>query len=262
MPREARRKSLSNVYHCMLRGINQQDIFFEDKDYLVFQNIIKKTKKVYLYQLYSYVLMPNHIHLEIKDENQKLSQIIHSIATSYAIYFNKKYERKGHLFENRFQSKNVESVYYILNLVRYIHQNPLKAGICKMERYQWSSYFDYFNNTRTREEEEIVDTKEVFNMFLSSKQESKERFLEFNQQIFKFQKSIELLEFEMKNKLTDEEVIYFLKKELSIHNIQGIQKYEKDTRDEIIRKIKQMKGTTQKQISRILGLNAKIIRKA
>ena len=94
MPRQPRRKSHSKVYHCMLRGINKQDIFFVEKDYLEFQNIIKKTKENFLYQLYSYVLMPNHIHLEIKDESQELSQIIHSMATSYAIYFNKKYQRK------------------------------------------------------------------------------------------------------------------------------------------------------------------------
>ncbi len=102
MPRQPRRKSHSKVYHCMLRGVNKQDIFFEKKDYLEFEDIIRKTKKKFLYQLYSYVLMPNHIHLEIKDENQKLSPIIHSMATSYANYFNKKYERTGHLFENRF----------------------------------------------------------------------------------------------------------------------------------------------------------------
>lgn len=246
----------------MLRGINQQDIFFEDKDYLEFQNIIKKTKKVYLYQLYSYVLMPNHIHLEIKDQNQNLSQVIQSIATSYAIYFNKKYERKGHLFENRFRSKNVENTYYMLNLVRYIHQNPAKAGICKMEQYRWSSYFDYFNNAPIKEEEKITDTNEVFNMFLSSKEGSKEKFLEFNQQVFKFQKNADLLEYEMKSKLTDEELIYFIREELEIYNIQEIQKYPKDRRDEIIRKIKKFKGVTQKQISRLLGLNVKIIRRA
>lgn len=79
MPRQPRRQSRSNVYHCMLRGINKQDIFFDPKDYLEFQSIIRKTKKTFFYQLYSYVLMPNHIHLEIKDENQKLSQIIHSM---------------------------------------------------------------------------------------------------------------------------------------------------------------------------------------
>ena len=85
----------------MLRGINKQDIFFEEKDYLEFQDIIKKTKKNFLYQLYSYVLMPNHIHLEIKDKNQKLSPIIHSMSTSYANYFNKKYKRVGQVNENR-----------------------------------------------------------------------------------------------------------------------------------------------------------------
>jgi putative transposase len=262
LPRQPRRKSLSNVYHCMLRGVNKQDIFFEDKDYLEFQNIIQKTKKNYLYQLYSYVLMPNHIHLEIKDENKELSQIIHSIATSYAIYFNKKYKRKGHLFENRFLSKNVENTFYMLNLVRYIHQNPVKASICQMEQYKWSSYFDYFENIPTKEKEKITDTEEVFNMFLSSKEQSKEKFLEFNQQIFKFHKSADLLEYEMKSKLTDEEVIYFIKEELGIYNIQEIQRCDKDRRNEIIRKIKKIEGITQKQISRILGLNIKLVRRA
>ena len=92
--------------------------------------------------------MPNHIHLEIKDEGQNLSQIIHSLTTSYANYFNKKYQRKGHLFENRFQSRNVENPYYILNLVRYIHQNPVKAGISSINKYYWSSYLDYFQERR------------------------------------------------------------------------------------------------------------------
>jgi len=151
LPRISRRKSQSDVYHCILRGINKQDIFFEEKDYLKFQDIIRKTKETYLYQLYSYVLMPNHIHLEIKDKNQKLSQTMHSIETSYANYFNRKYERKGHVFENRFQSKNVENDFYRFNLVRYIHQNPLKAGISKMEQYQWSSYFEYFRNEKIGE---------------------------------------------------------------------------------------------------------------
>ena len=234
----------------MLRGVNKQDIFFEDKDYLEFQNKIQKTKKNYLYQLYSYVLMPNHIHLEIKDENKELSQIIHSIATSYAIYFNKKYKRKGHLFENRFLSKNVENTFYMLNLVRYIHQNPVKASICQMEQYKWSSYFDYFENIPTKEKEKITDTEEVFIMFLSSKEQSK------------FHKSADLLEYEMKSKLTDEEVIYFIKEELGIYNIQEIQRCDKDRRNEIIRKIKKIEGITQKQISRILGLNIKLVRRA
>lgn len=262
MPRQPRRKSHSDVYHCMLRGINKQDIFFENKDYLEFQDIIRKSKKTYSYQLYSYVLMPNHVHLEIKDENQKVSQIIHSIATSYANYFNKKYERKGHLFENRFKSKTVENAYYILNLVRYIHQNPLKAGISKMEQYKWSSYMEYFQEEQVKEDDKIVDEKEILDMFLSEKERAKEEFFEFNKKVFNFQESIELLEYEMKSKLTDEEVIYFIKEELGIYNIQEIQKYSKNKRDKVIRKIKKFKGITQKQVARILGINIRIIQRA
>ena len=259
MPRQPRRKSYSEVYHCMLRGINKQDIFFEDKDYLEFQNIIRKTKKKFLYQLYSYVLMPNHIHLEIKDKNQKVSQIIHSIATSYANYFNKKYERKGHVFENRFQSKNVENSFYILNLVRYIHQNPQKAGISLMEKYKWSSYPEYFE---IADKDKIVDTEEVFNMFLVKTEESRKEFLEFNRKVFKFQESVELLEYEIKSRLTDEEVVYFIREELGIYNIQEIQKCEKKDRDKIIRKIKKFKGVSHQQIGRVLGINIRIIQRA
>lgn len=262
MPRQPRRKSYNDVYHCMLRGINYQDIFFEERDYIEFINIIRKTKNKFLYQIYSYVLMPNHIHLEIKDQNHKLSQIIHNIATSYALYFNKKYERKGHVFENRFKSKNVENTIYILNLVRYIHQNPEKAGIKKMEDYRWSSYFEYFEEEKLKEEDKIVDTKELLEIFGFGKDNVKKEFLKFNKKTLKFQNSTELLEYEIKNNLTDNEVIYFIKEELGIDNIQNIQKYDTKIRDEIIRKIRKINGITQKQMARILGISLRIIQRA
>ncbi len=262
MPRRPRKESKSNVYHCMLRGINQQDIFFEKKDYLKFKELIKKTKEKYLYQLYSYVLMPNHIHLEIKDENQKLSQIIHSLATSYATYFNKKYQRKGHLFENRFLSKNVEDSYYILNLIRYIHQNPVKASISKLNQYNWSSYPEYFNIKKIDKQSKIVDTEDILLMINENVEKAQKEFWEFNNRTVKFDKSIELLEYEIKNKLTDEEVIYFINEELNINNIQEIQKYNKKFRDEVLHKIMQIKGITKVQIARVTGINIKTIKRA
>lgn len=245
----------------MLRGVNKQDIFFEEKDYLEFQNIIRKTKNNFLYQLYSYVLMPNHIHLEIKEESQKISKIIHSVGTSYANYFNKKYKRKGHLFENRFLSKNVETTHYMLDLVRYIHQNPLKAGISKMEQYKWSSYLEYFDDM-LKEEDKITDTEEVLSMFATEKEQARKEFFQFNAKTLKFRESIELMEYEMKSRLTDEEVIYFIKEELEIYNIQEIQKYNTKNRDAIIRKIKRIKGVTQVQIARVLGISVRIVQRA
>lgn len=263
MPRQPRMKSRSKVYHCMLRGINRQDIFFDKQDYLKFQDIISKTKTTFFYQLYSYVLMPNHIHLEIKDENQKLSQIIHNMATSYASYFNKKYERVGHLFENRFQSKNVENSYYMLNLVRYIHQNPVKAGISKIDKYKWSSYSEYFKNKNKKEQyNNLVDTQEILSMFSRELPNARKEFLEFNRKTLKFQNSNELLEYEMKNKLTDEEVIYFIKEELGIESIQEIQNYNVEYRDKIIQQIRKIKGITQTQIARILGITVRMVQNA
>lgn len=79
MPREARRKSTTNVYHCIMRGINKQDIFFDRQDFLKFKKVLIDTKKIYSYKLYSYVLMSNHIHLQIKDETNNLSQVMQSI---------------------------------------------------------------------------------------------------------------------------------------------------------------------------------------
>lgn len=251
MPRQPRRKSHSGTYHCMMRGINKQDIFLEEKDYLEFQNILKKTQKEFLYQLYSYVLMPNHIHLEIKVENQNLSQSVHSILTIYAKYFNRKYDRTGHVFENRFLSKNVENSSYLLNLVRYIHQNPLKARISKMEQYKWSSYQEYFKKEKIEKENQICNTKEVLRLFSKDKEQVLQEFLNFNKEVVTFQESDELLEYEMKNKLTDEEVIYFMKEKLGIVNVQEIQKYKVNYRNEIIYKLKMMKGITQPQIVRI-----------
>lgn len=121
---------------------------------------------------------------------------------------------------------------------------------------------EYFQEEQVKEDDKIVDEKEILNMFLSEKERAKEEFFEFNKKVFNFQESIELLEYEMKSKLTDEEVIYFIKEELGIYNIQEIQKYSKNERDKIIRKIKKFKGITQKQVARILGINIRIIQRA
>lgn len=261
MPRTPRKISKNKVYHCMLRGINKQEIFFDSQDYLKFKKELNETKEFFSYKLYSYVLMPNHIHLEIKDENDKLAKIMQSLQLRYSSYFNKKYERTGHLFENRFKSKTVEGEIYKLNLVRYIHQNPVKSGISSnIDKYNWSSYNEYLKENE--EKNKLTDTKEILEMFSLDNNDAKAQFILFNQENYKFKNSEELLEYEMKNNLTDDEIIYFVKEYLKIENIQKIQHYSSNFRDEIICKISKIKGVTQKQISRILGLNIRIIQRA
>ena len=252
MPRRAREKSITGIYHCILRGINKQDIFFDDQDYFKFQNTLSSSKEFYQFKLFSYVLMPNHIHLQVKDEKENLSQFMHNIEIRYSAYFNKKYKRVGHFFENRFFSVPVQTEIYIKNLVRYIHQNPQHAGISAMEEYKWSSYNEYLKA------EKIVDTDFIWNLFSNNRED----FIEFNKKSIKLSNSKELLEYEIKNNLTDNELIYFIKETLKIDNIQDIQKYNSKERDEILRELKNIKGCTHKQLSRVLGLNIRVIQRA
>ena len=260
MPRQPRRKSGTNVYHCIIRGINKQDIFLDRQDYFKFKKEIKLTQEIYSYKLYSYVLMSNHIHLQIKDEKENLNQFMKSLQIRYANYFNKKYNRTGHLFQDRFKSKTVEDLYYFLNILRYIHQNPVKARISKVDMYEWSSYKEYICN-----KQDLISRKErnfVLQLLSNNEKEALSRFMKINKELVKISDSKELLEYEIKNNLTDSEVIYWIKDKLGISNIQEIQNYDKEKRDKTIAKIKQIKGCSQKQISRILGINLRIIQRA
>lgn len=160
MPRMARKVSDSRVYHVILRGNAKQDIFFDNQDNNKFLKEIDETKEKYDYDLYAYCLMTNHVHMVIYDKNNKLSKILQSMTISYSSYFNKKYEREGHLFQNRFLSKNIETGEYLLNVCRYIHQNPVKAGISDMKDYVWSSYQEYIGKEKRIEKKQILSLLE------------------------------------------------------------------------------------------------------
>lgn len=143
--REARKLTQSKLYHVIIRGINRQDIFFDNQDKRKFKKELKKAKEKFEYSLYAYVLMPNHVHLIIYDKDNNLSKIMHSILVSFSEYTNKKYKRNGHLFQNRFKSKPIENNEYLKTAIKYIHYNPEKAGIGSYNEYEWSSYKEYTN---------------------------------------------------------------------------------------------------------------------
>ena len=143
MPRKSRKKGPLNYYHIIIRGNNKQDIFFDEMDRKKFIEELEKTKEKYNYCLYAYVLMPNHVHLCIKDNKSAISKIMHSLLVRYVEYFNKKYERIGYLFQDRFKSVPIENYEYLKYVIRYIHLNPEKAGIIEHRQYRWSSYSEY-----------------------------------------------------------------------------------------------------------------------
>ena len=145
MPRQARKKSQTGIYHIMLRGINGHQIFVDSEDYEKFLEILKDCKAISEFEIFAYCLMSNHIHLLLKEVKEPIEQIMKRIATRFVYWYNIKYQRAGHLFQDRFKSEPVENDEYFLTVIRYIHQNPVKAGICKKPQdYNYSSYNEFF----------------------------------------------------------------------------------------------------------------------
>lgn len=262
MPRVSRQnlKTITATYHIILRGINKQEIFIDNIDRQKFLKIVKETKGKFTYNIYLYVLMDNHVHIVINDEKQDISQIIHKLCTTYALYFNKKYSRVGHLFQNRFKSIGVDDEKHLLNLVSYIHNNPVKEGLGNIDTYKWSSYKEYVYNNGLK----IADTDFILNFFGENRDKAIKRFIEYNSKID--EKSYLEAKLSVESKITDEEAIMYIKKVMRLENIFIINNYNKNIRDFYIYKISQIEGLYNKQIARILGISERnlfrIIKKA
>ena len=161
MPREARKISCSNIYHAMLRGINRQVICEEDADRRVFMMALKECKDVSGFKLHAFCLMPNHVHLLIEPAGEPLDLIFKRLGAKYVGWFNRKYERTGHLFQDRFRSENVEDNRYFMTVLRYILQNPMKAGMeSQPGSYPWRSFLAYKKGIGS-----ITDTQYAIDLF-------------------------------------------------------------------------------------------------
>lgn len=131
-------------YHVMSRGDDRKKIYGQPGDYGKFMDYALKAKKRYSYHLYAYCLMPNHFHLLVETMLPNISQIMHYIKGSYTTYHNIRYRRCGHLFQGRFKSIVVDKSSYFLALSRYVHLNPVHAGLVQdPAAYVWSSYRGY-----------------------------------------------------------------------------------------------------------------------
>lgn len=129
----------------MMRGIDRQVIFQSDADRRHFITILGECKEISGFKLHAFCLMPNHIHLLMEPAGDEPLEIIFKrIGSRYAVWYNRKYQRVGHLFQDRFRSENVETDRYYMTVLRYILQNPMKAGMeSKPGTYRWSSYLAY-----------------------------------------------------------------------------------------------------------------------
>ena len=138
MARMARKRSCTGFYHVMLRGADRRIIFSDDEDKQRFIEIMQRVKRESMFQLYTYCLMGNHVHLLLREGKEPLEMTFKRIGVSYVHYYNRKYQLHGHLFQDRYRSEPVENDAYFLDVLRYICQNPVKAGLCaKPFEYPW-----------------------------------------------------------------------------------------------------------------------------
>ena len=262
MPRQQRQTSGTGIYHVMLRGINHQDIFEDREDYWKFLRLLRQQTFPEDNQgkplpphciIYAYCLMPNHVHLLIRELDEGISAPISSISIAYAQYFNKRYEHSGHLFQDRFKSEPVNDMTYFVTLLRYIHQNPIAAGIAPdVRHYPWSSWCEYQTDMMCIIP--ICTTQHVF-----ARLSAEDLTALVNEPL---SKTLKILDFdnEMAIRLTDDKVREFLLTACGVANVVDIQHYPKETRNDIIKQLRDY-GASIRQITRIIGISEGIIRK-
>lgn len=241
----------------MLRGNEKKNIFLDDEDKSIFINTIYQKKEDNAFCLYAYCIMDNHVHLVIKEHNDSISRIMKRIGTSYANYFNKKYKRVGHVFQDRYKSEAIENESYLLSVIRYIHRNPVKAGICKIEEYKWSSYQVYIKGDR--EQKKLIEHEEILSYFSEDRDRAIILFKEFSSQ----ESNADFMG--MEEELLDEEETlkyinsYLVKKSISLENLK--QKEYRRELDNLVRELAEKSNLSIRKIAEILGINRETVRK-
>lgn len=227
----------------MLRGINRQQIFEDEEDRERFLETLINNKDQCGYKVYAYCLMGNHIHILLKVGGEDLTQIFKRVAGSYVYWYNWKYHRCGHLFQDRYKSEVVEDDGYFLTVLRYIHQNPVKAGMCKKaEDYAYSSMREYLKVPC------LVDVDFALSMIPT------EQFMDYHRE----ENNDCCLEIEDRFRLNDKEAIALIRKISKCQSVAEFQLLDSTTRDSCIHKLHD-KGLSIRQISRLTGIPKKVV---
>ncbi len=246
MARTARVKSETGIYHIMIRGINKELLLEDEEDNQKFLAVLKECKNISHFKIYAYCLMGNHIHLLLKTETEGLEQIFKRIGARYVYYYNWKYKRSGHLFQDRFKSEPVDKDSYLLTVLRYIHNKPVAAGLVTApEQYRWSSYKEYFGAAG------LVDEAWMAGIM------NREDFARFHQQ----QEAAAVLDIgEEPLRLADDEAKIILKEVSGVADTSGFLALEAGTRNAFLKELRK-RGLSIRQIVRLTGVSKALVEK-
>jgi len=250
MARKLRIVSGTGIYHIVFRGVNHCHLFEEDEDFTRMLDLLAIVKEDLSLEVYAYCLLDNHVHLLIKEQSPgDIVKAMRKLLTPYAYWFNRKYLRSGALIANRYRSECVESDSYLLSLVRYIHQNPLVAGITKrMETYRYSSYSDY-----TTGKKGLTDTQFITSMFADDPDVAIRLFESFH--ALEEDNDFSLPDRERKSERQVRDEILSCLGDVNPSALSGMPKPE---RDDLLQSLRRL-GFSIRQIERVTGVSRGII---
>lgn len=248
MTRKPRKQSPADIYHVTNRGVSRQIIFEDDADRARFLDTLCRFMKEFDGELYAWCLMSNHFHLLLHMDLEDISLFMKKVGVSYAAYFNRKYDRVGTLFQDRFRSEPIDTDSYLMTVVRYIHQNPVKAGISQTCEYRWSSYQEYAHGNR-----KLCSTAFVISVFGGVSW----LILYHNE----LADADECMSAESRSKMSDGEVAKLVRRafrRLGEFTISGVMKTKRDV---VIRRLL-ADGVPVNQLARVLGVGRAVVRYA
>lgn len=253
MPRCARKQVETNTYHIFIRGVGRQLIFEDDQDREMFLELIERFMGDDG-KLYAWVLMDNHVHMIIGDDMKDLSSFMRRLETSYSGYFNKRYDRVGHLFQGRFGSEGIEDDRQLLAAIRYVHQNPVKAGISDSCDYKWSSYREYIDSSENMPT--LCDTAFILAIFDEPSQFKKFHSEEETKSLMDLGGTDRRYE-----RISDSQALRILTQTLGDEWVNLLKDCSKEERNESLRALKEA-GLSIRQIERLTGIGRGIIQRS
>lgn len=248
MPRKLRLE-VCGYHHIINRGIAGNDIFIDDFDKEKFLSIVSTVSKEYKLNIHAFALLNNHYHLMVENKRENLSNAMRQLNSLYAMYFNKKYRRTGHLWQGRYGSWYIGDKKYFFNLFKFIELNPLKAGLAeKVGEYKYCTSYcifkdaipSFLQNSFILREYNITDLLEILSTPMSQKESAS---------IEQFHK--------IKYKIEDEEILHVKEKSL---NEYALHVKNKTKRNETILKAFE-DGYTKSEIAEELSLSVAAISK-
>lgn len=175
MARQARLQSPTDYYHVMMRGNNRERIFLKSSQKQYFKDLLREQIEDGPIDLASYCIMDNHVHLVIKADLDDMTKALKKVNIKYAMNFNKERNRIGHVFQDRYKSEIISNDMHLIQVIRYVHNNPVKAKMVEGPNiYKWSSFNEYIKENKSR----IVSKRQK--EIILSLNNGIENFLEFH----------------------------------------------------------------------------------